>query len=414
MRELNRSVGNKKMFKFINSFVLILLLQISAYATTITTPTIYATGDTVSATNLNNNFSATTNVVNGGLDNTNANTTGGFRFFETLSSLPSNGSQGRTVFNTSNNTLNFDNGSSWIGAVAPSGTLATGVIPYYNSGWILLTPGAQYLPLVSNGTTSLPSYQTLPTNGGGTGQDFSASSTGSLPYFSSTGGMSTLASGAQYLPLVSNGLTTAPSYQILPSNGGGTGANLGSSAQGTIPYFSSTGVMSSLAVGTSGKFLKTQGASANPVWAYPNSNLLLFAYDGVIEQSAGGYGETVGTTLNPSTPTGTYRFLIAGSTSYFQIWTTRWVKIPEVSTVTVWCRLWVRSATTTSANLKVDIGGQSNNVSGTQDQTTPEWKSFTIDVSSLTNGTVYDVTASLKAVTNANTVNCSNILGFGS
>ena len=85
MRELNRSVGNKKMFKFINSFVLILLLQISAYATTITTPTIYATGDTVSATNLNNNFSATTNVVNGGLDNTNANTTGGFRFFETLS-----------------------------------------------------------------------------------------------------------------------------------------------------------------------------------------------------------------------------------------------------------------------------------------------------------------------------------------
>ena len=48
---------------------------------------------------------------------------------------------------------------------------------------------------------------------------------------------------------------------------GGTGQNFSGELQGEIPYFSATGVMSSLATGTSGKFLKTQGAGANPIWA---------------------------------------------------------------------------------------------------------------------------------------------------
>jgi hypothetical protein len=48
---------------------------------------------------------------------------------------------------------------------------------------------------------------------------------------------------------------------------GGTGANLGACAQGGLPYFSATGVMSCLAAGTSGLFLKTLGAAANPLWA---------------------------------------------------------------------------------------------------------------------------------------------------
>ena len=50
-----------------------------------------------------------------------------------------------------------------------------------------------------------------------------------------------------------------------------------------------------------------------------------------------------------------------------------------------------------SAVVKVDIGGQSNSVTGTPNQITPEWKSFDIDVSSLTNETVYDVNIQLGA-----------------
>lgn len=48
---------------------------------------------------------------------------------------------------------------------------------------------------------------------------------------------------------------------------GGIGGDFSSTAQGVVLYFSATGVVSALAVGTSGQFLKTQGAAANPVWS---------------------------------------------------------------------------------------------------------------------------------------------------
>ncbi len=48
---------------------------------------------------------------------------------------------------------------------------------------------------------------------------------------------------------------------------GGTGADFSATAQGNILYFSSAGVLSALPPGTSGKFLQTLGAGANPQWA---------------------------------------------------------------------------------------------------------------------------------------------------
>lgn len=165
-----------------NKMILLLLLFIctNVIAAEVELPTTYQTGGTVTASNLNGNYTAITAQINGGLDNDNADTASGFRFFETKSSLPANGTQGRVVYDTSDNTLNFDNGSAWLPAVAPSGTLATGKIPYYNSGWTLLTPGTQDYALISNGVSSLPSYQqvslsagvtgTLPVANGGSGQ----------------------------------------------------------------------------------------------------------------------------------------------------------------------------------------------------------------------------------------------------
>ena len=181
-----------------------------AYADTVTVPTTYAQNGQVTSTNLNGNFNALAAVLNGGLDNNNANTTGGYRFFEIRSSLPSAGSQGRTIFNTSDNTLNTDNGSAWLTTVTPSGTVGTGKIPYYNGGWTLLTPGSQYLALVSNGASSLPSYQALDPRGGGTG--------------------------------------------------------ITSYAQGDILYANSSTSLAKLTAGTAGQILQTQGASANPQW----------------------------------------------------------------------------------------------------------------------------------------------------
>lgn len=174
------------MFKLL----LLLLLSSTAWAANVTLPTTYQNGGTVTASNLNGNFTAITAQVNGGLDNDNANSAGGYRFFETKSSLPSNGTQGRVVFLTSNNTLNFDNGSTWQTTVTPTGTPSTGYLPYYNSGWTLLAPGSQYYSLVSNGASSLPSYQqvglttgvtgTLPLANGGTGQTSAANAINAL------------------------------------------------------------------------------------------------------------------------------------------------------------------------------------------------------------------------------------------
>lgn len=160
--------------------ILFLLIPSFLLAAEVELPTTYQNGSTVTASNLNGNFTAITSQVNGGLDNDNADSASGFRFFETKASLPAAGSQGRVVFQTSDNTLNMDNGSAWLAAVAPSGTLATGKIPYYSSGWTLLTPGTANYALISNGTSSLPTYQqvsltagvtgTLPVANGGTGQ----------------------------------------------------------------------------------------------------------------------------------------------------------------------------------------------------------------------------------------------------
>lgn len=69
----------------------------------------------------------------------------------------------------------------------------------------------------------------------------------------------------------------------LPVSRGGTGVNWSTVPQGEIPYFSATGVMNTLDVGTSGYFLKTQGAGADPVWAVANE---AYAAGTVLLQSA--------------------------------------------------------------------------------------------------------------------------------
>jgi len=56
-----------------------------------------------------------------------------------------------------------------------------------------------------------------------------------------------------------NGTAVATQY-------GGTGQNFSGTAQGNTLYFSANGTMAALAPGTSGQFLKTQGAGANPTW----------------------------------------------------------------------------------------------------------------------------------------------------
>ena len=120
--------------KILSILVLTFYLVPMAMATTVTVPTTWSNGDDVTAAKLNGINSAFANVINGGLDNTNSNTTGGYRFYEVKASLPSAGSQGRTVFLTSDNSMNLDTGSTWAKVQTSGILMPTGAVFFMLTG----------------------------------------------------------------------------------------------------------------------------------------------------------------------------------------------------------------------------------------------------------------------------------------
>lgn len=147
---------------------------------------------------------------------------------------------------------------------------------------------------------------------------------------------------------------------------------------------------------------------------------ILFAYNGAVDAAGTGgafTGEVENSSITPSSASSSsYRFLVNVSNSYTAVWSTRITKTSGFNTVTILSRLWERSPGGANSNLKVDIGGQNNNVSIGTGVTTPTWaSSFTIDISSLNNGTTYDVVAYLKDAAAAGGAHyCSNIIGIAS
>ena len=126
--------------------IILLFICSNVQATTVNVPTTYSTNGQVTATNLNGNFDALESTLNGGLDNTNANTTSGYRFFETKSSLPTAGSQGRVIFLTTDNSLNFDNGSTFSKSVSVSSPSANDVPVYNGSAWVATSKDSVGVP----------------------------------------------------------------------------------------------------------------------------------------------------------------------------------------------------------------------------------------------------------------------------
>jgi len=95
-----------------------------------------------------------------------------------------------------------------------------------------------------------------------------------MPVLSSSKTLAGVAPGTSGNVLVSNGTnwqastistTSLADSSVTPAKGG-TGQNFSTTAQGSTLYFSGTGTVAALAPGTSGQFLKTQGAGANPAW----------------------------------------------------------------------------------------------------------------------------------------------------
>ena len=133
-----------------------------AFATQITFPTVYGPTSQVTNTTLNGDNNAISNVVNGSLDNTNANTASGYRFYQTVSSLPSAGNTGQVYYLTSDNSLNFDTGSTFIKTIAPSGSPAQGnVLIYGASGLVYAVTGTVGQVFTSGGAGTNPTFSTI-------------------------------------------------------------------------------------------------------------------------------------------------------------------------------------------------------------------------------------------------------------
>lgn len=144
---------------------------------------------------------------------------------------------------------------------------------------------------------------------------------------------------------------------------------------------------------------------------------VLFQYSGVTSNSitiGTGTGEMTGA-LSQLTGGG-YRYLAARGAwnTYVQMYKTKFMKIADINTVTVYAETAGQSSISELETLKVDIGGQSNTVAASA--TGFSWVSLTVDVSTLTNGTVYDVTVSMQQTgINATTSRyIGNLMGFGS
>jgi hypothetical protein len=143
-------------------------------------------------------------------------------------------------------------------------------------------------------------------------------------------------------------------------------------------------------------------SDGNPVSA---SNVIYTwagAYDGDPRVAVYAGASITGGTKDTST---NYRYLVtngAGADTLYNILQFRWTKIAGVATITPHAVIWGSGNFTNS--VKVDIGGQNETLTGTSNQQTPEDVSGSgIDVSSLTNGTVYDVTISLGNSINSGT-----------
>lgn len=83
-----------------------------------------------------------------------------------------------------------------------------------------------------------------------------------------SGTLSTTTISGNYQGITGIGIVSSGTWKgtAIGTQYGGTGQNFSSTPQGGIPFFSSVGTMSVLAAGQTGQILQSQGASANPVW----------------------------------------------------------------------------------------------------------------------------------------------------
>lgn len=279
-----------------------------AFATQITFPTVYGPTSQVTNITLNGDNSAISNVVNGNLDNTNANTAGGYRFYQTVSSLPSAGNTGQVYFLTTDDSLNFDTGSTFIKTIGISGSPSQGnVVIYGASGLTYAVTGSSGNVLVSGGAGTNPTFTTMPASNisglipdANIGPILAAHNTTTQSFLASTWTQKTFGtvdkdsgsywSSNTYTPLVAGWYLVSYTENITSSSAGGlTGMSIYKNGSS---YATASGAMlgSSNTVGTTVTSVIQLNGSTD--------NVSFYVYSSAVNSSAN--------SLNPSSGNGSF------------------------------------------------------------------------------------------------------------
>lgn len=145
---------------------------------------------------------------------------------------------------------------------------------------------------------------------------------------------------------------------------------------------------------------------------------VLFSWSGTTDYAgSGGANFYYGTGTTPIVSGGSVGnafYFVEAAVTYQTFLRSKMLKIAGVNTVTCYARCWYNS--TVHGDIRVTIGGQTG-TSGIDTASTPTWETLSdIDVSGLTNGSVYDITVEMVNDSGGTDSRqyCSSIIMFGS
>ena len=313
------------------------------------------------------------------------------------------------TFNAQGTSLNLGNGGS-------------DVLTLNAAGGITYTPAATWTftgaQTVSGTWANLGTVTTADINGGtidGVTIGGASAGAGSFTTISASGVItSTQATGTAPFTIASTTKVTNLNADTVD------GQTFPAVVAGDILYGSGNNTLSALAKDTdTNKYLR---AGNTPSYVIPpNTSNVIFQWTGVtmvdyVDASDGVY-QTHVTDHNPTTPVSLPHVLIHKGTTETILLRSGFLKVAGVNTLTIYH---LSAAGVAGAGIiKVDVGGQSateTNIANTAFGTSMNLLPFsnTIDVSSLTNGTFYQLTVALDGSEGTTVMQLASIIIFGS